>query len=100
MIELDSEYLAKVKSILRQHLTHCEVYAFGSRVNDSSRKYSDLDLVLKAEHAIDWKTMDTLKDDFSFSDLPILVDLVDWHKLSEEFLSAIQAELVRFPLQD
>ena len=98
MIELDSKQLALVTSILKRHLTNCEVYAFGSRVHGSACKYSDLDLVLKSEQAIAWKTMDALKDDFSFSDLPFLVDLLDWHKLSDDFLAAIEAELYSIPM--
>jgi len=98
MIELDSRQLALITTILKRHLSNCEVYAFGSRVHGGARKFSGLDLVLKSEQAIEWRTMDALKDDFSFSDLPILVDLLDWNILSEDFLAAIEADLYSIPM--
>jgi len=98
VIDLENKHLELVKAILRRHLTHYEVYAFGSRVTNRARKYSDLDLVIRGERAIEWQTLENIKDDLSFSNLPILIDVMDWNKLSESFLAAITNELEKLPI--
>jgi len=85
MIDLSKEHLILVQKILKQHLPNFEVRAFGSRVQGKSRPYSDLDLVLMGKKALDWREIETLKNAFSESDLPMSVDVADWHTLSEEF---------------
>ena len=92
MIDLDSEYLEQVRAILGAHLPECEVRVFGSRVTGHARKYSDLDLALIGAQEIDWRKMEALKDAFSASDLPVVVDLVDWHAIDESFRQLIEAE--------
>lgn len=89
MIDLDSEYLEQVRALLSKHLPECEVRVFGSRVTGQARKYSDLDLALIGEHEIDWRKIEALKDAFSASDLPIVIDLVDWHAIDESFRQLI-----------
>jgi len=85
MINLDKHILEEVQTILRNHVSDCEVRAFGSRVDGSAQKYSDLDLAIEGNHPLDPHTLHNLKDAFSESDLPIMVDLLDWHSLSENF---------------
>ncbi len=89
MIHLDTEYLKEIRLILRSHFPEVEVRVFGSRVNGDPQKYSDLDLVLVASEKLDWRKIERLKDAFSESDLPILVDVHDWHTLSDQFKAII-----------
>ena len=84
MIDLNPEQLAEVKRILAEHAPGCEVLAFGSRVDGSARPASDLDLVLRGPGKLDWRFLERLKDAFSASDLPFMVDVVDWHDAGEE----------------
>jgi len=90
MIDMSPEHLRTVVAILSRHLKNCEVRAFGSRVNGTSRTYSDLDLALVAEQKLDWRQLEKLKDAFAESDLPFMVDLLDWHDISPEFRKAIE----------
>jgi predicted nucleotidyltransferase len=83
MIDLDPEKRRLVVEILKRHVPGIDVYAFGSRVNGKARLYSDLDLLLRTPLSED--RMESLKNAFSESDLPILVDLVKEEALSEEF---------------
>ena len=99
MIDLGEKHLKTILAILNEHAPECEVWAFGSRINGSARKFSDLDLVLVGEQPIDWKRIEALKDALSESDLPIMVDVLDWHTISESFRSIIlnNYEVLRRP---
>ncbi|MCF6267884.1 MAG: nucleotidyltransferase domain-containing protein [Desulfuromusa sp.] len=92
MIDLTPEHLCKVVEILRQHLSQCEVRVFGSRVTGKATTYSDLDLALVAEQSLDWRQLEALKEAFAESDLPIMVDILDWQSISPEFRRVIEAE--------
>ncbi|MFH1742350.1 MAG: nucleotidyltransferase domain-containing protein [bacterium] len=89
MIDLKQEYLEEVKRILRAHVPGCEVRVFGSRVQGQSWKYSDLDLVIVGESQLDDQNIYEFKDAFSESDLPIMVDVLDWHAIRPQFREMI-----------
>lgn len=85
MIDLAPAYMAEIKRSLAEHVPDCEVFAFGSRVNGKARTHSDLDIVLVGNEGLDWRRVEKLKDAFSESDLPTIVDVLDWHTLFDEF---------------
>jgi len=89
MIELSQKDLLIVKKILSAHVATYRVWAFGSRVNGKTKKHSDLDLVIITEKPIPTLTLALLKEDFSESDLPIKVDILDWATLDENFKKII-----------
>lgn len=95
MIDLPADQLEQVRQIVRIHLPHEEVFAFGSRVNGQARKFSDLDLMIKAKHNLPWRTLAELRESFEASDLPITVDVVDWGNCSDRFRKIVAPELVR-----
>ncbi|GMV40019.1 MAG: hypothetical protein AMXMBFR64_17350 [Myxococcales bacterium] len=90
MIDLAAEHLAEVRRILSFHVPDCEVWAFGSRVHGRSQRYSDLDLALVGPGSLGRRELERLRDAFSASDLPFLVDVVDWHDLSPAFREVIE----------
>lgn len=89
MIDLRPSHIREIKLILTEHVPDCEVRVFGSRVNQKSQTYSDIDLVLIGESKIDWQRIERLKQAFSESELPIMVDVIDWNTLSPEFQKTI-----------
>lgn len=91
MIDMEKKYLDRIKSILREHVPEITVWAFGSRVSGTARKYSDLDLVLVTEEPLPPGKIFELKDAFSASDIPYLVDIVDWSATSDEFKEIIKS---------
>jgi len=97
MIELDPACLETIGGILDEHVPGCEVRVFGSRVSGEAHKYSDLDLAIKCPKPLTSEVMQALMDAFSESDLPILVDVSDWHELSEGMRNRIerQHEIIR-----
>jgi predicted nucleotidyltransferase len=76
---------------IKQYVPDCEVRVFGSRVNGQAQRFSDIDLVLTGEVSLDWRRLEALKDAFAESDLPIMVDVLDWHAISPEFQKVIEA---------
>ena len=90
MIDIDEKYLAEIRRILAKHMPDCEVRAFGSRLEGKAKQFSDLDLALVGSEKLNWRRIESLKDAFSSSDIPIIVDVIDWHAISDEFRAIIQ----------
>lgn len=91
MLDLDPTITTEVVALIKKHLPNVTIKAFGSRVNGKASTYSDLDVALIAEGAISHNTLNRLKFDLSSSDIPIMIDIVDWHTLTPEFQSAINS---------
>lgn len=90
MIDLDNTSLDEVRRILQDYVPECEVRVFGSRVDGTARRYSDLDLALVDVKKIDSRRLAQLKEAFSLSNLPIMVDVLDWTATSHEFRKVIE----------
>ncbi|HTV84242.1 MAG TPA: nucleotidyltransferase domain-containing protein [Dyella sp.] len=79
-----------VQDILHRHVPQYEVWAFGSRAKWTAKSYSDLDLAIITDKPLALDVSAALADDFSESDLPWKVDVVDWASTSEAFRKAIE----------
>ena len=97
MLDIASEHLKTVETILSEFVPDCEVRAFGSRCNGTARKYSDLDLCVCGNEKLDWKLLANLKDALMESDLPFRVDLLDYHAVPEHFRKNIDNGEVVYP---
>ncbi|HEY8991741.1 MAG TPA: nucleotidyltransferase domain-containing protein [Luteolibacter sp.] len=93
MIDLAPEHLATVKALLARHVPECAVSAFGSRVKGNAKPYSDLDLAITGTARLAPGRLAALREAFMESDLPMRVDVVDWHAISENFRRAIREDL-------
>lgn len=96
-IDLPIAWLKEVQVILAQTLPNTTVWAFGSRVTGKAKQWSDLDLVLFSND-IDWQALESIKDRFSESNLPIIVDVSLWSKLPKFLREQIEQQHV--PIQD
>jgi len=94
MLDLPVDHLAEVRQLLRAHLPGCRVCAFGSRVTGKARRFSDLDLAVMTETPLDWRALEALKDAVAESDLPFMVDVLDWAVTAETFRRTIAPQLV------
>lgn len=54
---------------------------------------SDLDLLQVGRQALDWRVIETVKQALSESDLPFIVDVLDWHSRDESFNNQIGERL-------
>ena len=97
-IDLPPADLAILQHILRDHLPpRTSVWAFGSRVTGSARRYSDLDVALLGDSPLDWVLLARLKDALSESDLTMKVDVVDLLAVDPPFREIIKSQMVRLP---
>ena len=96
-LALKQDKLAIVEKILRRYVPDREVWAFGSRTRPPCKPFSDLDLAILGSEPLPLGVMVDLKDEFSESDFPYRVDIVDWATTSEQFRGIIQASHI--PLQ-
>jgi len=64
-----------------------EVWAYGSRVNGTAHRGSDLDLVVRSPdlEKLPVDVIKRLKEKIQFSNIPIVVELFDWARLPESF---------------
>jgi type I restriction enzyme S subunit len=90
MIDITPIHLETVKRILAGHVPDCEVRAFGSRVTRNAKNYSDLDLAVVGDRALNPDTLRRLKEAFEESDLPFRVDVLDWHAIARSFCPVIE----------
>jgi len=96
-LALKQDELAIVEKILRRYVPDREVWAFGSRTRPPCKPFSDLDLAVLGLEPLPLGVMVDLKDEFSESDFPYRVDIVDWATTSEQFRGIIEQRYV--PIQ-
>ncbi len=96
-LNLSEEDLTILSDCFTKYIPGYRVLAYGSRVKGIAHSASDLDLVIQntqneskpAEHLYE------LKEALSDSDLPILVDILDWARLPDSFKAEINANHVQ-----
>ncbi len=93
-LDVRPDHLEMVRAILRRHVPDREVWAFGSRVAGNAKKTSDLDLCVIGDTPLAYEISARLRLDFSESDIPYPVDVVDWATASESFREVIRGDRV------
>ena len=97
VLHLPPRYLQQVQALLRAHLPNAQIWAYGSRVNGDHYEASDLDLVVRFPEAMQqtrrYQALNDAKAALSESDLPIIVQIVDWDAIPHSFHDEI---LVRY----
>ena len=88
---LNEDDLHLVKFLLKKWVPHSLVMAYGSRVKGCSHEGSDLDLVIRNPINPELPTPEStdLKQSLTESDLPRLVDVMDWAYLPVSFRDEI-----------
>ena len=96
-LHLQPRHRQQIEALLRKHLPGVEVWAYGSRVNGRSHDGSDLDLVLRGPGLtpIPAAALSELRQAFSASNIPILVEVRDWARLPEGFRREIERGYVQ-----
>jgi len=65
--------------------TPIQIWAYGSRVNGDSHDASDLDLVVRSKKKLEWDELLSFQEGIQESNIPILVQVMDWNKIPESF---------------
>lgn len=95
-LDIKPDDLQLVKRILQQHAPDLEVWAYGSRVKGQSHDASDLDLVLRNPKNLEKPAagLARLKQVFTDSNLPFLIDVMDWANLPPDYQREIMKQHV------
>lgn len=93
-LDVTPDQLSLVCSVLARHVPQHEVWAFGSRARGTAKPYSDLDLAVMTDEPLAFSVSAAMAEDFSESDLPWKVDVVDWAVTSEPFRRIIDRDKV------
>jgi len=100
MLDLRPEWLDIILKIIATHLPEAEVIAYGSRVTGSAHEGSDLDLAVRniSNPLIALCNLAEVRDAFSESNIPVLVDILDWAQIPDSFREEIeQSGVVIYP---
>ncbi|MHB8679670.1 MAG: restriction endonuclease subunit S [Rudaea sp.] len=93
-IDIRPDHWQIVRHILRSRVPQYAVWAFGSRAKWTAKPHSDLDLAVITKKNLPLSVSAALTDDFSESNLPWKVDVVDWAATSESFRKVIERDRV------
>ena len=90
-LDLRPEWLEIIRDILAAKLKETEVIAYGSRVTGTGHEGSDLDLVARnrLNPLLPVHNLAEVRNAFSESRLPILVDILDWAQIPDSFREEI-----------
>lgn len=94
-LNLDDKYIEFVNRLISEELEEVEVYIFGSRAQNNSYEYSDVDIALKAQNVIEIESLLKIKANFQNSTFPYKVDLIDLNSIDEKFFNIIKNDLVK-----
>ena len=90
---LPDSYRKMVCELLQQYIPQADVWVYGSRVNGDYYGASDLDLVARFP-VNQTSNLGDLLEAFSDSNLPIIVQIVDWDRIPEDFRQEILVNYV------
>lgn len=91
-IDLRPKWLDMIQQILAIHIPETEVIAYGSRVTGTGHEGSDLNLVARnrLNPLLPVRNLGEVRNAFSESRLPILVDILDWAQIPDSFREEIE----------
>ena len=97
-LDLPERDRKEVTRILDTTAPGIEVWVYGSRINGTAYEMSDLDLVLRGRELepIDVTILAAVRNALSESNIPILVDVLDWAQIPESFRQKIMADYIAF----
>ena len=90
ILQLNKSDYYILQTILTKYPYH--FYAYGSRVKAKAKKFSDLDICYQAN--IPSYEVVQIEEELENSDLPFIVELVNWKNMRPAFQKAIQKDLV------
>ena len=89
-LQLEEKHWNIIKEALSKY--PYKFYAYGSRVKGTARKFSDLDLCYQED--IPLSVISRLREEFTDSNLPFEVELVNWKHMRTEFQEVIKGDLI------
>ena len=85
-------YIKILLEIITEHLPDCKVYLYGSRARKDHFQGSDIDIALDNQKKIDWSIMSKIIGSIEESTVPIFVDVIDLHAVSEDMIEQVKQD--------
>lgn len=85
-------YLEMLAKIILKRLSGCDIILYGSRARKDFREGADIDVAVRCDAAVDPFILSELRDDIDDSTVPVLVDLIDYHTVSDQMRSEIDKD--------
>ncbi len=97
MININLEYYNILMNIFNSYCPKAQIWAYGSRVKNVSHSGSDLDLTIKSFNQ-EGKYLYELKELLNNSNIPFLIDINEFEKLSKSMQDEIKKNYIEiFP---
>jgi predicted nucleotidyltransferase len=87
-LQISSQDLENIKSIIKSLYPNAVVWAYGSRIKEKAHEGSDLDLVI-VDFGTQKGNINLIRAAFSESDIPILIDIRYLKDLPQSFQEEI-----------
>lgn len=84
----------KIIRLLNALFPEVKIYLYGSRARGSYREWSDIDLALDIGSVIEMRHLGEARRILQESSIMYKVDLVDVHKISEDFKNHISKDFI------
>ncbi|MCF7800309.1 nucleotidyltransferase domain-containing protein [Candidatus Babeliales bacterium] len=91
-ISNETKYKNELINIIKKYLPDCKIYLFGSRARKEHRLNSDIDIAINCNKKIEHIFLAQIRNDLDESNIPFLVDVVDFQTVALELQKNILAE--------
>ena len=91
MVSVTEREMEIIVNIVKSHVNESNIMVFGSRYYGTNRKFSDLDIAIRAICKIPLAKLGKIRDAFEESELPYQVDVLDYNSISPEFRKIIDS---------
>jgi len=88
-LDFPAKYLVTLNRRIREQIPDAEIWAFGSRINKQNHEASDLDLVVHQKKSKPG-AFTKFKNSIINSNIPILIDILDWSSIPDSFKDEIK----------
>ncbi len=94
MNHINPSYQKTLVDIIAKRLPSCTIYLYGSRARLQHKEGADVDLALDNKKPIDFSALANIRFDIEESTIPLMVDIVDIHNISQDFLDEIKKDWI------
>ena len=95
MLDIDTKTFDIINKIITPYKNEGVIfYVFGSRITNTAKKYSDLDIAIKYNNQ-KYTDISKIQSDFENSNIPIFVDVIDLNNISINFYKKIKKDLYK-----
>ena len=84
----------KIIRILDALFPDVKIYLYGSRARGTHREWSDIDLALDIGQPIERRCIQEARDILAESSIMYKIELVDLHRISEDFKNVIMKDFI------